>query len=932
MKTATKIFVLLAVIFHLQSHHVPFAAPTETPSETPTETPTHTPAITPTSTQTVTPTPTHTPTAVIQADEPLMVMGFGPVYQAIESPDGNWLAVACENGIFVYDNSGDKPKRVWQKNTFGKMGFLLGGGQLLVDNKVFDTASGDKVHEWDEYPNGILDVDVSRDGQLIVICAEGKPVQIRHAETKDLLQTFDVHDKQVQVAAFGPDANVVATCEEDGTIKVFHLAESTVIETYEHDGDDYYDIALSHTRLALQSGHWSYYYYNQFDFWDRMTRELIKSEVSYLKLPNYAGSTVSFSADGTKIVHSFTVGERKDKYGNISRLDGYAVILDAETGDIIHKFDIHNHSILSAYFSANENHIITGSIDGTCSINQIENGNQIHLLGSHQMVYTFYTSPNHRRAHAHYFPDGQRLLTTGYDHRAIIWDRNTGDAIQEIKPPFDLVTSGDVHPNNQWIALSDVNGIVQLWDVETNERVQSYWAEDLVVSCQFSGHGAWLLTASIEGPARLFDVQWANQIQSYPMTYSQQAVISPDLKYVLTKQDDQLILSDLKDGNRIATIHKEPLRDLEWFTFSPDSRYIAITDYYETPAMIWDIQTNTTKHLLYPSSETDTTTALAFTNDGKHLAIAYSGSGLNFIDIWDWQKSQPDIVDIIYEFPHALTSIEFSHDDREMLVCDWMGKPRIYDTSILNPLPTHEPGQPTFTPTPTRTESPTLTPTPFPDADWFVMDGYGGIHSTNESIERPHLPYFAPYNIARDIEPDPLGQGWYMLDGLGGIHPSSPDLPYPIGLPYFGIDIARNLEITLVNGERVFYLLDGYGAVHSSGEPFPQGHLPWYGMDLARDLEPDPRGGGWLVLDAFGLLHDNQSHLGRLPLGSPLIWDVLRGISFDIHARSVVIDAFGGRHTNYKFPAADVIHGLGSDFYFPGFDIIWDVERLEPLQ
>lgn len=44
--------------------------------------------------------------------------------------------------------------------------------------------------------------------------------------------------------------------------------------------------------------------------------------------------------------------------------------------------------------------------------------------------------------------------------------------------------------------------------------------------------------------------------------------------------------------------------------------------------------------------------------------------------------------------------------------------------------------------------------------------------------------------------------------------------------------------------------------------------------------------------------------------------------------RTVMIDFFGGRHTHPYYPAVDVLKGLPSDFYFPGWDIVWDIETV----
>jgi hypothetical protein len=140
-----------------------------------------------------------------------------------------------------------------------------------------------------------------------------------------------------------------------------------------------------------------------------------------------------------------------------------------------------------------------------------------------------------------------------------------------------------------------------------------------------------------------------------------------------------------------------------------------------------------------------------------------------------------------------------------------------------------------------------------------------------------------------------LCNGYYILDGLGAVHscrlplefdmnddglitPSdlaNPDFGRPANyrplvapwydddLPYFGFDIARDVELTPTrNG---FYLLDGFGKVHMVGDAhyaFPENpnETPYFGFDIARALAtvPNESGSGilgYLVLDGFGQVY-----------------------------------------------------------------------------
>ena len=166
-----------------------------------------------------------------------------------------------------------------------------------------------------------------------------------------------------------------------------------------------------------------------------------------------------------------------------------------------------------------------------------------------------------------------------------------------------------------------------------------------------------------------------------------------------------------------------------------------------------------------------------------------------------------------------------------------------------------------------------------------------------------------------------------MLDGFGGIHMSSSDLPKPIDLPYLYFDIMRNLEVKMTEEGMQFYLLDGFGAVHTTDKNFKFGHLPYFGIDLARDLEPSFSDNGWFILDAYGLLHRSDQPMYDAPLNNLMEWlPLARSIVRFRDDTSVILDGYGGIHTNPFHRARNRVDNLSPDFYFPGWDIIWDVE------
>lgn len=111
----------------------------------------------------------------------------------------------------------------------------------------------------------------------------------------------------------------------------------------------------------------------------------------------------------------------------------------------------------------------------------------------------------------------------------------------------------------------------------------------------------------------------------------------------------------------------------------------------------------------------------------------------------------------------------------------------------------------------------------------FVADG-GRVRVEGETVTAPATPYFG-FDIARDLE---LAANFYVLDGFGGVHAGGGAPVLNPTTPYFGFDIARDLELVAAG----FYVLDGFGEVHAGGGASAiSPATPYFGFDIAKDLE-----------------------------------------------------------------------------------------------
>ena len=164
-----------------------------------------------------------------------------------------------------------------------------------------------------------------------------------------------------------------------------------------------------------------------------------------------------------------------------------------------------------------------------------------------------------------------------------------------------------------------------------------------------------------------------------------------------------------------------------------------------------------------------------------------------------------------------------------------------------------------------------------PDGNGFaVLDGFGAVHRFGSAVNYlagVNAPWFG-WDIARSLALAPNGHGYSVLDGFGGVHRFG-SAPAVSGTPYWpGWNIARSAAYTAGGG---FYMLDGFGKVWAANGAQSYGS-PWFGWDIARDLQVWPGGHGYAVTDGFGGIF----HYGNARSPAPTIYqplDLWRGIA-----------------------------------------------------
>ncbi len=268
-------------------------------------------------------------------------------------------------------------------------------------------------------------------------------------------------------------------------------------------------------------------------------------------------------------------------------------------------------------------------------------------------------------AAARFTPDGTRIITSGYDNRARVWDRATGKLL------FDLVHSGPVvalafSRDGQAIMTASHDGSAIVWDADSGvKRTTLRGRSKKLQAAVFSADDQIAVTIGVDDVVEQWDVtsgvrRATLQVTPHPppaLVAAMPAAVSPDGRTIAAGDTRGAVrIWDLATGALVAE-NSNHAGQINFVQFAPDGRRVLVAS-SDATASVFDVTTGARSFLLRHRQRV---TAAVFSPDGAVIATA---SMDRTTVLWDATTGAQ--VRVLAGHEAAVNTVTFRPDGRQL--------------------------------------------------------------------------------------------------------------------------------------------------------------------------------------------------------------------------------------------------------------------------
>jgi len=491
----------------------------------------------------------------------------------------NSIAISSDGKIMV-SASADATLKIWNIESCKEVSTLKGhkgsitsiafspDDKILVSGSkdglilLWDIKSDRLLEMFDEQKGEITSVAISPDCKTLVATFDDGTIIIRkfHLKNNNNIIIFKPKGKYSTHVVFSVDGNKIITGHADGDIRIWDIKNKQCLYTLKRHYKSVTSIVIPSDQYIISAGEDC-----TIKFWD------IGNINKYL----YNRKNINISCLAvSKIKKLIAVGMLQPNSIHLR---------DIKSGIMLQEWKVnHEKRINSISFSPNGKIIVSGSLDNTIKVWDVENGKLLATFRGHtDSVSSVVISP-----------DGETIVSGSFDKTIKIWDIKSGRVLVTFRGHTDSVTSVTISPDGRTVVSGSKDATLKLWDIEKYNEISTLKGHKVQVnSVKFSLDGKTVVSGSSDGKLMLWDIGSREMILTLVGNNApvHSVAFSPDGKIVVSGSNNMTVrLWNIERGKLISTLvgHKKSVHSVE---FLPDGKTV-ISSSNESPLMYWELE------------------------------------------------------------------------------------------------------------------------------------------------------------------------------------------------------------------------------------------------------------------------------------------------------------------------------------------------------